>query len=253
VRQLEGRVALVTGSSRGIGAAIARLFAAEGATVAVHGRDRAAIETVRSEIAAAGGVSLGVTGDLTIFEDVERIRDELEAAAAPVDVLVANAGAVLTAPGPLEEIPIEGWKATVEGNLGATFLTLKAFLPGMKERGRGDIVTISSTAGRRPSSRSPIAYAVAKAGVQLLTQDVALQAGPSGVRANCIAPETILTDDNKSRIPLQIQEKLAEMHASRRLGTPEDVARAALFLADRNQSGWITGAVLDLHGGTLIV
>ena len=89
--------------------------------------------------------------------------------------------------------------------------------------------------------------------MQLLTQDVALQAGPSGVRANCIAPETILTDDNKSRIPLQIQEKLAEMHASRRLGTPEDVARAALFLADRNQSGWITGAVLDLHGGTLIV
>ena len=130
-------MALITGSSRGIGAAIARLFAAEGATVAVHGRDRAAIETVRSEIAAAGGVSLGVTGDLTIFEDVERIRDEVEAAAGPVDVLVANAGAVLTAPGPLEEIPIEGWKATVEGNLGATFLTLKAFLPGMKERGRG--------------------------------------------------------------------------------------------------------------------
>jgi len=246
-------VALITGSSRGIGAAIARLFAAEGATVAVQGRDRSAIETVRLEIAAAGGVSLGVTGDLTIFDDVERIRDEVEAAAGPVDVLVANAGAVLTAPGPLEEIPVEGWKATVEGNLGATFLTLKAFLPGMKERGRGDIVTISSTAGRRPSSRSPIAYAVAKAGVQLLTQDVALQAGPSGVRANCIAPETILTDENKSRIPLQIQEKLAEMHASRRLGTPEDVARAALFLADRNQSGWITGAVLDLHGGTLIV
>jgi 3-oxoacyl-[acyl-carrier protein] reductase len=253
VRQLEGRVALVTGSSRGIGAAIARLFAAEGATVAVHGRDHGAVEKVRSEIAAAGGVSLGVRGDLTIFEELERIRDEVEAAAGPVDVLVANAGAIFTAPGPLEDIPIDGWKATVEANLGATFLTLKAFLPGMKARGRGDIVTISSTAGRRPSTRSPVAYAVAKAAVQLLTQDVALQAGPSGVRANCIAPETILTEENRRRIPIEIQTKLAEMHASRRLGTPEDVARAALFLADRNQSGWITGAVLDLHGGTLIV
>ena len=253
MRQLEGRVALVTGSSRGIGAAIARLFAAEGATVAVHGRDGSAVETVRSEIASAGGMSLGVTGDLTIFGEVERIRDEIEATAGSVDLLVANAGAVLAAPGPLEETPIEGWRATIEANLGVTFLTLKAFLPSMKSKGRGDIVTISSTAARRPSARAPFAYAAAKAGVQLLTQNVALQAGPFGVRANCIAPETILTDENRRRIPIELQAKLAEMHTSRRLGTPEDVARAALFLADRNQSGWITGAVLDLNGGTLIV
>jgi 3-oxoacyl-[acyl-carrier protein] reductase len=253
MKQLEGRVALVTGSSRGIGAAIARLFAAEGATVAVHGRDHAAVEAVRSEIASAGGVSVGVTGDLTIFAELERIRDEIEAAAGPVDVLIANAGAVLTAPGPLEEIPIEGWRATVDGNLGATFLTLKAFLPGMKNRGRGDIVTISSIAARRPNTRSPIAYAVAKTGVELLTQNVSLQAGPFGIRANCIAPETILTEENRRRIPMDLQVKLAGMHASGRLGTPEDVARAALFLTDRNQSGWITGAILDLHGGTMIV
>ncbi|HKB32427.1 MAG TPA: SDR family NAD(P)-dependent oxidoreductase [Candidatus Dormibacteraeota bacterium] len=253
LRQLEGRVALVTGSSRGIGAAIARLFAAEGATVAVHGRDPSAVETVRSEIASAGGTAIGVTGDLTVFADLERMRGDIEASAGPVDVLVANAGAVLHAPGPLEEIPVEAWRATVEANLGATFLTLKAFLPGMKNRGRGDIVTISSTAARRPGARAPIAYAAAKAGVQLLTQDVALQAGPFGVRANCIAPETILTEDNRRRIPIDLQSKMAEMHATRRLGTPEDVARAALFLIDRNQSGWITGAVLDLHGGTLVV
>jgi 3-oxoacyl-[acyl-carrier protein] reductase len=253
LKQLEGRVALVTGSSRGIGAAIARLFAAEGATVAVHGRDHSAVEAVRAELAAAGGKSLGVTGDVTVFADLETMRGEIEAVAGPVDVLVANAGAALTAPGPLEEIPIEGWRATVDANLGATFLTLRAFLPSMKKAGRGDIVTISSAAGRRPSARSPIAYAVAKAGVQLLTQDVALQAGPFGIRANCIAPETILTDDNRRRIPIDLQSKLAEMHATRRLGTPEDVALAALFLADRNQSGWITGAVLDLHGGTLVV
>jgi 3-oxoacyl-[acyl-carrier protein] reductase len=85
-----------------------------------------------------------------------------------------------------------------------------------------------------------------------MTQDVALQAGPFGIRANCIAPETILTEENRRRIPAAVQEKLAQTHASGRLGTPEDVARAALFLADRDQSGWITGAILDLHGGALI-
>jgi 3-oxoacyl-[acyl-carrier protein] reductase len=252
VSRLEGRVALVSGSSRGIGAAIARLFAAEGATVVVHGRDRAALDAVRSEITAAGGKAFAVTGDVTSIADLERMRNEIESAAGPVDILVVNAGGNYTAPGPLEETPLEGWRATIEGNLTATFLTLKAFLPGMKNRGRADIVTISSSAGRRPHSRSPIAYAAAKAGVQLMTQDVALQAGPFGIRANCIAPETILTEENRRRIPAAVQEKLAQAHASGRLGTPEDVARAALFLADRDQSGWITGAILDLHGGALI-
>ena len=250
--RLEGRVALVTGSSRGIGAATARLFAVEGATVVVHGRDRSAVEDVRESIRATGGNAFSVLADLTDHAAVEAMRTEIETAHGQVDLLVANAGASLTAPGLFEEIPIEGWGATVDANLTATFLTLRSFLPGMKRLGRGDIVTISSTAGRRPHSRSPIPYAVAKAGVQLLTQDVALQAGPFGVRANCIAPETILTDDNRSRIPSDVQGRLAEAHALGRLGTPEDVARAALFLADREQSGWITGIVLDLHGGTQI-
>jgi 3-oxoacyl-[acyl-carrier protein] reductase len=250
--RLEGRIALVTGSSRGIGAAIARLFAAEGALVAVHGRDSSAVDGVRSEIQAAGGRAIGVLADLTDVAQVEAMRTQVEAAYRQVDVLVANAGASLVAPGPLEEIPIEGWRATVDANLTATFLTLRAFLPGMKRLGRGDIVTISSTAGRRPHARSPIPYAAAKAGVQLLTQDVALQAGPSGIRANCIAPETILTEDNVKRIPSEVRERLAAAHALGRLGTPEDVARTALFLADREQSGWLTGAVVDLHGGTTI-
>ena len=250
--RLRGRVALVTGSSRGIGAAIARLFAAEGAIVAVHGRDRSAVQNVRSSIEATGAQAFGVLADVTDFAQVEAMRTEIESAHGPVDLLVANAGANLTAPGPLEEVPLDGWKATIDANLTAAFLTLRSFLPAMKQLGRGDIVTISSTAGRRPHARSPIPYAVAKAGVQLLTQDVALQAGPFGIRANCIAPETILTEDNRSRIPPDLQGRLAESHALRRLGAPEDVARAALFLADREQSGWMTGVVLDLHGGTEI-
>ena len=250
--RLEGRVALVTGSSRGIGAAIAALFATEGAMVAVHGRDGAAVEGVRAGIESSGGQALGVLAELTDYTQVETMRAEIEKTAGKVDILVANAGASVAPPGPLEEISIEAWKATVDANLTATFLTLRSFLPTMKQSGRGDIVTISSTAGRRPHSRSPIPYAAAKAGVQLLTQDVALQAGPFGIRANCVAPETILTEDNNSRIPPDMQSRLVEAHALRRLGTPDDVARTALFLADREQSGWMTGVVLDLHGGTQI-
>ena len=199
-----------------------------------------------------GRTNAAFVAELTDFEAIEAMRIEIERALGPVDLLVANAGGNLTPPAALEDIPIGGWKATVDANLTATFLTLKSFLPGMKRRGKGDIVTISSAAGRRPHSRSPIPYAAAKAGVQLLTQDVALQAGPRGIRANCIAPETILTDDNRSRIPSEVQVRLAEAHALQRLGTPEDVARTALFLADREQSGWMTGAVVDLHGGTQI-
>jgi 3-oxoacyl-[acyl-carrier protein] reductase len=247
--RLEGRVALVTGSSRGIGAAIASVFADEGASVAVHGRDHAAAGAVRDAIVAKGGRAISVLADLTDFAQVEKMRLEIEDAAGPVDCLVANAGGNFVAPGPLEEIPIEAWQRTVDANLTTTFLTLRCFLPGMKQRGRGDIVTISSTAGRRPHPRSPIPYAAAKAGVQLMTQDVALQAGPFGVRANCIAPETILTEDNQARIPVDAQKRLAQSHALGRLGTPEDVARTALFLMCREESGWITGVVLDLHGG----
>lgn len=244
---LQGRVALVTGSSKGIGAAIARLFAAEGATVIVHGRNADAVEEVRKSIDGAG-----VLAELTDYAQVEAMREEIESKAGPVDLLVANAGGSLTRPAPLEEIPLDGWRATVDANLTATFFTLRSFLPGMKQRGAGDIITMSSYAARRPHSPSPIPYVAAKVGIQLMTQDVALQAGPFGVRANCIAPETILTEDNKARIPADVQSRLVEGHAIRRLGTPEDVARTALFLADRRQSGWMTGVVLDLNGGTQI-
>lgn len=249
--KLAGRVALVTGSSRGIGAAIARLFAEEGAAVAVHGRDEGAVASVRDDIAAAGGNAIALSGELRDFQQVEAIRASLESELGPIDLLVANAGGNFTAPGPLEDVPEDGWRATIEGNLTVTFLTLKSFLPGMKERRRGDIITISSSAGRRPHERAPIPYGAAKAGIALITQDVALQAGPFGIRANCIAPETILTEDNLQRIPEAMRDRMAASHPIARLGTPEDVARAALFLASAD-SGWITGVVLDVSGGALM-
>lgn len=250
MKALNDKVALVTGSSRGIGAAIARLFAQEGARVVVQGRDAEAMSSVQMEIQGAGGEAMQVAADVTSFAEIEAMRRQIEAAFGPVDILVANAGGNYTMPGPLEEIGEEGWRATLDGNLTATFLTFKSFLPGMKERKAGNIITISSAAARRPHPGSPIPYAAAKAGVQILTQDLAAQVGPFGIRANCIAPETILTERNQQRIPDAQKQMLVDQHPIRRLGTPEDVADAALFLAS-NEAAWITGIILDIAGGAV--
>ena len=149
--KLANKVALVTGSSRGIGAAIAKKFAQEGAKVAVHGRDVAALTAVRAEIEQAGGQAIHVIADLTSFTQIEAMRQQVEQQFGPIDILVANAGASLTMPGPIEQISEEGWRATVDANLTATFLTIKSILPGMKERKAGNIITLSSAAARRVS------------------------------------------------------------------------------------------------------
>jgi 3-oxoacyl-[acyl-carrier protein] reductase len=180
------------------------------------------------------------------------MRCEIEARLGPVDILVTNAGGSFWPPGPIEDLTEEAWHATINGNLTATFLSIKSFLPGMKARRAGRIITMSSAAARRPHERSPIAYAAAKAGIQLLTQDVAAQAGAHNVRVNCIAPETILTERNQQRIPANTLAMLIDMHPLKRLGLPEDVARAALFLAG-DESPWITGAILDVSGGAVMV
>jgi 3-oxoacyl-[acyl-carrier protein] reductase len=252
MHDLSKKVALVTGSSRGIGAAIALLFAERGAKVVVHGRDREALAAVQATIHKTGGQAMPVTGDVTNFGDLEEMRGRIEAEFGPVEVLVANAGGSTSRPQPIEEITEESWRADIDTNLTATFLTIKTFLPGMKKRASGSIITMSSAAARRAHPHTLVAYAAAKTAVQILTQDLAAQAGPYGVRVNCIAPEMIQTEKNQlQQIPQEQQQALIQSHPLRRFGTPEDIAYAALYLASHDSS-WVTGVILDVNGGAVM-
>jgi 3-oxoacyl-[acyl-carrier protein] reductase len=245
---LAGKVAVVTGGSGGIGAATCRLLAANGARVAVNGRNRTRIRVVVDAIREGGGEAVGVDGDCTDPAAVQRLRQVVEQELGPAEVLAAFVGGGRARPGPVADIPKEDWQSTLDGSLTATFLTLKSFLPGMVERGRGAIVTMASSAARLPGLGAPAPYMAAKAGVVMLTRQVASEAGPHGVRANCLAPHTILTDQVRQVAPQEWRERMAAAVPLRRLGTPEDVALAALFLVS-DSAAWLTGVTLDVAGG----
>ena len=167
---LAGKVAVVTGGSGGIGAATCRLLAANGARVAVNGRDQAKIQAVVEAIGASGGEAIGVTGDCTDLAAVERLRQQVEHDLGPAEVLAAFVGGGRARPGPVADVLVEDWQSTVDGSLTATFLTLKTFLPGMIQRGRGAILTMASSAARLPGLGAPAPYVAAKAGVVMLTR-----------------------------------------------------------------------------------
>jgi 3-oxoacyl-[acyl-carrier protein] reductase len=249
---LAGKVAVVTGGSGGIGAATCRLLAANGAKVAVNGRDQARIDTVVQAIRADGGQAIGAAGDCSDLAAVERICQQVEQDLGPADVLAAFVGGGRARPEPVADVPEEDWQSTVDGSLTATFLTLKRFLPGMIERGRGAIVTMASSAARLPGLGAPAPYVAAKAGVMMLTRQVASEVGRHGVRVNCLAPHTILTEQIQRVAPEEWREKMAAAIPLKRLGTPEDVALAAVFLAS-DSAAWITGVTLDVAGGYVMI
>jgi 3-oxoacyl-[acyl-carrier protein] reductase len=248
---LAGKVAVVTGGSGGIGAATCRLLAANGTKVAVSGRNEAAIEAVVSDIRDAGGQAIGISADVTDFGAIERMRRQVEQEFGPVNVLASFAGGGGPPPKPVEQVTVEEWHAAVDGNLTATFLTVKSFLPGMIERRSGSIVTMASTAARLPSP-APVAYATAKAGVVMFSRHIANEVGKHGIRINCISPSAILTERTQRHMSEAQQQQVAALHPLGRLGAPEDVALATLFLAS-DSSSWLTGLTLDVAGGRIML
>jgi 3-oxoacyl-[acyl-carrier protein] reductase len=244
---LAGKVAVVTGGSGGIGAATCRLLAFNGASVVVNGRNEAAIGAVVAGIRDRGGRAIGVPGDVTDYAAIEELRWRVEGEFGSTDLLFAFAGGSKARPGPTAGISEDDWRSSVDGNLTATFLTIRSFIPGMIEHGGGSIVTMASSAARFPTD-APAPYAAAKAGVVMLTRQLAAEGGEHGVRVNCLAPHTILTERIRSVMPEDRHRQIAAEIPLGRLGTPEDVGLAALFLAS-DASSWITGITLDVSGG----
>lgn len=248
---LAGQVAVVTGGSKGIGAATVTALAANGVKVAVVARSQTGIDTAVERIREAGGEAIGVSADCVSFSALERVRDTVEANLGPVDILVAFAGGFGSYT-PAHEITEEEWHFVIDSNLTSTFLTVKAFLPGMIERRKGSIVTMASNAGRFLDIPLTASYAAAKAGIVMFTRHVAKEVGQYGIRANCVAPATTFSERIERIMPEERIEAVAALSPLGRLGLPEDTALATLYLVSES-AGWVTGVTLDIAGGRIML
>jgi meso-butanediol dehydrogenase / (S,S)-butanediol dehydrogenase / diacetyl reductase len=246
--RLAEKVALVTGSGSGIGRVIARTFASEGSAVVVADRLGDKAEEVAREIEVAGHRAIATTTDVTVAADVDAMVVAAEQAFGRVDVLVNNA-AVCEGDN-VVAMDEETWDIDVTGVLKSAFLCCRRVVPSMAERGRGAIVNIASVNGLAYFGNE--AYSAAKAGMINLTQSIAVRYGRYGVRANVIAPGSIRTPIWQERVDKEpeVFERLVKWYPLGRIGEPEDVANAALFLAS-DEAAWITGALLRVDGGLL--
>ena len=243
--RLQGRTALVTGSTDGIGAGIARTLAAEGARVIVTGRDEIRGAKVAAEITGSGGTATFVRADLRDRAGARGLADAAQAVAGgPPDILVNNA-AMLIAPGPTAEVGEELIDAALAVNVRAVILLTGLAAPAMAARGHGAIVNLGSINGLFGMAGSAL-YSATKAAIHSLTKSWADEYGPSGVRVNTVAPGPTVTEKTAA-----FADRIAPVIArvpSRRASTPEEVARAVAFLASDEASN-IHGAILSVDGG----
>ncbi len=242
---LAGKTAVVTGGSRGIGAATAVALGANGVAVVVVGRDRAAIDQVVETITSRDGRALAAVADCTVDADLAALVDHIHDRLGPVDILATFAGGH-GAPVATTTETEEHWRLVLDGNLTATFLTISAFLPDLVARG-GTIVTMASESARQ-ATQSSAAYAAAKGGVVALSRHLAKELATDGVRVNCLAPATIENESMRARMPEDRRRQLVASFPLGRLGQPNDVAATTLFLASQT-SAWITGTTIDIAGG----
>jgi 3-oxoacyl-[acyl-carrier protein] reductase len=248
---LAGQVALVTGGSKGIGAATARLLAANGVKVAVNARSQAGVDAVVEELRSAGADAIGISADVGEMAEVERVRDLVVSELGPIDILLPFAGG-FGAFTPIQKTSEEEWREVIDWNLTSTFFAVRAVVPGMIERRRGAIVTMASNGGRYLDKLLTASYAAAKAGVVQFTRHVAKELGPHGIRVNAIAPATVTSERVERIMDSEALQTVAEMSPLGRIGTPEDCALATLFLVS-DSAGWLTGVTLDVAGGRIML
>jgi 3-oxoacyl-[acyl-carrier protein] reductase len=239
---LRGRVALVTGAARGIGAATARAFARAGARVALLDREVAELERVAAE---TGGAPF--PADVTDDAAVRRAVDGIVARWGRLDILVNNAGIVRDAA--LADVTEEDWSATLDVNLRGTMVCARAAVPHMKSAGFGRILSATSIVARS-GNYGQTAYTASKAGIIGVTRTWARELGPKGITANAVAPGFIETDMVKT-VPAKVMAELLARTPAGRMGRPDEVASVYLFLAS-DLASFINGAVVGVDGGLLL-
>ncbi|HEV7523910.1 MAG TPA: SDR family NAD(P)-dependent oxidoreductase [Acidimicrobiia bacterium] len=246
---MDGERALVTGSTAGIGRAIAVAFAAQGAAVVVTGRDVGRGEAVVRDIGASGGVAHFVPADLHDERACTGLVDAAAAQLGGLTVLVNNAAGGDAHDSTVAEITTEAWDAILRVDLTAPMWCARAAIAHMRTAGHGSIVNISSRQGERPSP-GLAAYVAAKSGLNGLTRAIAVEEAPHGIRCNTISPGYVLNDRRDADLAPERRAALEGMHLTR-LGAAHDVADACVYLAS-GESGFVTGVNLQLDGGSSI-
>jgi 3-oxoacyl-[acyl-carrier protein] reductase len=244
-------VAWVTGSSTGIGAATAVALAEAGCRVAVHyNRSEGEARELVERISSSGGEAMLVGGDVADACEVERVAGEIEERYGRLDVLVNNAGSLIERR-KLEDMTEDLWDRVMDVNLKSVFLCSKAVLPAMKRQGRGRIINMTSVAARNGGGPGSAAYATAKGGVSTLTRAMAKELVGEGILVNGVAPGIITTPFHERFTPPEMRERMTAGIPIGREGTPEEVARAVVFLASP-AADYLVGEIIEVNGGQLM-